>query len=222
MLCSQASLCSGLNSHPSRKRWVFTPLLQPCLTPPFLSLCFPPSWFYSLAPTPSFFHSPSSHRHPSFLCFAALLSSHFPPPPSLSPSLRCWSIHSLPGRCEKSPPSSSPIHPQPPLPLQPWMDHLSDHSSLDFFFFFGLQGVGSSSDDDDADDTLFLLFFSFSCPPFSLHHVSSSLCKSVCDTISTPEIIVPVTNAAGRAGWERRWEGKTERGRELRRCVCVW
>lgn len=142
MLCSQASLCSGLNSHPSRKRWVFTPLLQPCLTPPFLSLCFPPSWFYSLAPTPSFFHSPSSHRHPSFLCFAALLSSHFPPPPSLSPSLRCWSIHSLPGRCEKSPPSSSPIHPQPPLPLQPWMDHLSDHSSLDFFFFLGYREWG--------------------------------------------------------------------------------
>lgn len=221
MLCSQASLCSGLNSHPSRKRWVFTPLLQPCLTPPFLSLCFPPSWFYSLAPTPSFFHSPSSHRHPSFLCFAALLSSHFPSLPLFLPLLGADQFTVSLGGVRKAPAHPHPSTRSHPYPSNPeWITFQIIHPWI--FFFFGLQGVGSSSDDDDADDTLFLLFFSFSCPPFSLHHVSSSLCKSVCDTISTPEIIVPVTNAAGRAGWERRWEGKTERGRELRRCVCVW
>lgn len=160
---------------------------------------FSPSWFYSLAPTPSFFHSPSSHRHPSFLCFAALLSSHFPSLPLFLPLLGADQFTVSLGGVRKAPAHPHPSTRSHPYPSNPeWITFQIIHPWI--FFFFGLQGVGSSSDDDDADDTLFLLFFSFSCPPFSLHHVSSSLCKSVCDTISTPEIIVPVTNAAGRAG----------------------
>lgn len=143
MLCSQASLCSGLNSHPSRKRWVFTPLLQPCLTPPFLSLCFPPSWFYSLAPTPSFFHSPSSHRHPSFLCFAALLSSHFPSLPLFLPLLGADQFTVSLGGVRKAPAHPHPSTRSHPYPSNPeWITFQIIHPWIFFFFFFWVTGSG--------------------------------------------------------------------------------
>jgi len=82
---------------------------------------------------------------------------------------------------------TSPLYPLLTQILHPWI------------FFWE-----SSYDDDDNP-----LFLPFSHSPFLFFKtpsVSCALCKSVCDTISTPEIIVLVTNAAGRV-W-RDTEGK--------------
>lgn len=100
--CSQATLHSIPNSHPSRKRWVFTPLPPPSVLKPN----------HNSQPSPLARSSSSSSS--TLLCRSPF--SHFPflhPPPSP----RCWSIHSIPGRCE-NPLPSSPIHPLPPLTVQ--------------------------------------------------------------------------------------------------------
>lgn len=101
---------------------------------------FPPSWFYSLAPTPSFFHSPSSHRHPSFLCFAALLSSHFPSLPLFLPLLGADQFTVSLGGVRKAPAHPHPSTRSHPYPSNPeWITFQIIHPWI-FFFFLGVTG----------------------------------------------------------------------------------
>lgn len=112
----------------------------------------PPPQFYSSTTTPFSSLSHLFSPHPSSLCFTAFLFSHFPSLPllrSLSLSHRCWSIHSIPGRCETLP--STPIHPLPPwtmesadmIPLTPSIRA----KSFIYGFFGGEVGVGRCEDE---------------------------------------------------------------------------
>lgn len=102
---------------------------------------FSPSWFYSLAPTPSFFHSPSSHRHPSFLCFAALLSSHFPSLPLFLPLLGADQFTVSLGGVRKAPAHPHPSTRSHPYPSNPeWITFQIIHPWI--FFFFWVTGSG--------------------------------------------------------------------------------
>lgn len=80
-----------------------------------------PSWLYSSASDTQLF--PLIHSSSSSFISALLLSFFLTRSPS---RLRCWSIHSLPGRCEIPLPSSSSssIHCHPPqMVLLPSMHH---------------------------------------------------------------------------------------------------
>lgn len=169
MLCSQATLHFILNSHPSRKRWVFTPPLQPYLTPLFLPLRFPPPAFIASTKTPSLFCLFCLHPYSPSLSSVVLLFLTYPPSHPFSLSPRCWSIHSIPGRCDKRPPSSS-IHPLPPEPCN-WTIALTTlvifMKDISSFFWLWWWWWGGACEDELFDVLLFLLL------SFSSHSIPS-------------------------------------------------
>lgn len=159
-LCSQAvlSFSAPLLTHTHPGKDESSHLCPPPPPPPF--------WFYNTA-TPAF----STGSIFIFIlilqlhCFAPLFFLTSPPPPSHPhhPPPRCWSIHSIPGRCE-NPPASSPIHPPPPSAVQLAARHRPphafgqpDHPSMDCISDVGDKFTGGWT-------PLLFLHVSF-CPP---------------------------------------------------------